>query len=113
MMENTEFEEKVDIDDLVLPPKPIALAENEVSDIKQEPIEEQNQHADYESDIDLKKAFQLKMEENILKLYKELDIEKSESSRMDFSQRIQSKIRQFAKGDADNATAQCTLPRRT
>ena len=98
MIENVEFEEKVDIDDLVLPPKPIALAEIEVGDIiKQEPIVEQNQHAAYESDLDVKKAFQLKMEENILKLYKELDIEKSESSRMDFSQRIQSKIRQFAR----------------
>ena len=81
MIENVEFEEKVDIDDLVLPSKPIALAE---IDIKQEPIVEQNQHAAYESDLDVKKAFQLKMEENILKLYKELDIEKSGSSRMDF-----------------------------
>ena len=58
---------------------------------------EKNQHAAYESDLDVKKAFQLKMEENFLELYKELDIEKSESSRMDFSQRIQSKIRKFAR----------------
>ena len=84
MIESVEFEEKVDIVDLVLPPKPMALAEIEVSDIKQEPIVEKNQHAAYESDLDVKKAFQLKMEENILKLYKELDIEKSGSSRMDF-----------------------------
>ena len=97
MIENVEFEEKVDIDDLVLPPKPIALGEIEISDIKQELIVEKNQHAAYESDLDVKKAFQLKMEENILELYKELDIEKSESSRMDYSQRIQSKIRQFAR----------------
>ena len=97
MIENVEFEEKVDIDDLVLPPKPIVLAEIEVSDIKQEPIVEKNQHAAYESDLDVKKTFQLKLEENILNLYKELDMEKSESSRMDFSQRIQSKIREFAR----------------
>jgi len=84
MIENVEFEEKVDIDDLVLPPNPIANSEIEVSEIKREPIVEQNQHAAYESDLDVKKAFQLKMEENILKLYKELDIEKSGSSRMDF-----------------------------
>ena len=30
MIENVEFEEKVDIDDLVLPPKPIAMTEIEV-----------------------------------------------------------------------------------
>ena len=39
MMENSEFEEKVDIDDLVLPSKLIDLAEIEIHDIKQEPIE--------------------------------------------------------------------------
>ena len=74
MIENVEFEEKVKINDLVLPPKPIALAEIEVSDIKQEPIVEKNQHAAYESDLDVKKTFQLKLEENILNLYKELKI---------------------------------------
>ena len=56
MIENVEFEEKVDIDDLVLPPKPIALAEIEVNEIKQEPIVEKNQHAAYKSDLDVKKA---------------------------------------------------------
>ena len=101
MIENVEFEEKIDIGDLVLPPKPIELAEIEVSDIKQEPIVEKNQHAVYESGLDVKKAFQQKMEQNILEFYKELDMEKSESSRMDFSQRIQSKIRQFARRISD------------
>ena len=40
MMEYMEFEEKVDIDDLVLPPKPMKMIETEISDIKQEPLEE-------------------------------------------------------------------------
>ena len=35
MLENIEFEEKVDIDDLVLPSEPMKLAEIE---IKQEPL---------------------------------------------------------------------------
>ena len=37
MLENIEFEEKVDIDDLVLPSEPMKLAEIE---IKQEPLKE-------------------------------------------------------------------------
>ena len=36
MMENTEFEEKVDIDELVLPSKAMKSAEIEIKDIKQE-----------------------------------------------------------------------------
>ena len=43
MMENTEFEEKVDIDDLVFPSKPINWSEIEIKDIKQEPLEEEEQ----------------------------------------------------------------------
>ena len=50
MMEYMEFEEKVDIDDLVLPPKPMKMVETEISDIKQEPHEEENKHAVLESD---------------------------------------------------------------
>ena len=38
-MENTEFEEKVDIDDLVLPSKPIELKEIGINDFKKEPLE--------------------------------------------------------------------------
>ena len=48
MMENTEFEEKVDIDDLVLPSKPTKMAKIEINDVKEEQIEEQ--HATLESD---------------------------------------------------------------
>ena len=47
-----EFEEKADIDDLVLPSEPMKLAEIE---IKQEPVEGNK--------------FKLRMEESILKLY--------------------------------------------
>ena len=50
MMEYMEFEEKVDIDDLVLPPKSMKMIETEISDIKQEPLEEENKHAVLESD---------------------------------------------------------------
>ena len=97
MMEDIEFEEKVDIDDLVLPSKPIKVAEIDIYDIKQEPLEDENQHAASESDPDLGKNFKVKMEENILKLCEELDKEKSENSTMDFSQRRSLKIRKFVE----------------
>ena len=51
-----DFEEKVDIDDLVLPSKPI----------KQ--VEKGNQRAAFESDHDVGKKYKVKMTENILKL---------------------------------------------
>ena len=78
MLENIEFEEKVDIDDLVLPSEPMKLAEIE---IKEEPVEEKEQVAALESDHDKGKKSKLKMEESILKLYKELDKGKYENSR--------------------------------
>ena len=59
MMEDIKFEEKVDIDDLVLPSKPIKVAEIEMHDIKQEPLEDENQHAASESDPDLGKNFKV------------------------------------------------------
>ena len=62
MMEGTEFEEKVDIDDLVLPLKPTELAEIEINDIKQEPLEKENQHATSESDHDVAKKFKVPSE---------------------------------------------------
>ena len=97
MMENTEFEEKVDIDDLVFPSKPINLSEIEIQDIKQEPLEEEEQHAVFEANHDLGIKFKLKMEENILKLYEVLDKEKSENSIVDFSLRRSLKIKQFVE----------------
>ena len=104
MMENTEFEEKVDIDDLVFPSKPINLSEIEIQDIKEEPLEEEEQHAVFESNHDLGMKFKLKMEENLLKLYEELDIEKSENSIVDFSLRRSLKIRQFVEKAYEDKT---------
>ena len=78
ILENMEFEEKVDIDDLVLPSKPTKMAEIEINDVKEEQIEEQ--HATFESDQDIGKKIKLKMKENILKLCEELDKEKSVNS---------------------------------
>ena len=98
MMEDTEFEKKVDIDDLVLPSKPMNSAKIDFNDIKQEPFEaEEGQQAAFESYPDREKKFKLKMEENILELYVELDKEKSENSAMDFSLRRSLKIRQFVE----------------
>ena len=95
MLENIEFEEKVDIDDLVLPSEPMKLAEIE---IKEEPVEEKEQVAALESDHDKGKKSKLKMEESILKLYKELDKEKYENSPMDIiKQRRSLKIKQFVE----------------
>jgi hypothetical protein len=96
-MENVEFEEKVDLDTLVLASKPVRLAEIEINDIKQEPIEEEKQHTAFESDHDVQKEFKLKMEENILRMYQELDKEKSEGSSLDFSLRRSLKIRKFVE----------------
>ena len=92
-----EFEEKVDIDDLVLPSEPMKLAEIE---IKQEPVEEKEQIAAFESDH-VGKKFKVKMGENILKLCEELDKVKSENSTMDFSQIRSLKIREFVERIAE------------
>ena len=103
MMEDIEFEEKVDIDDLVLPSKPMELAEIEINDIiKQEPVEEKEQHAAFELDHDVGKKSKVKMEENILKLCKELDKEKSENSAMDFKLIRSLMIKQFVENIAQN-----------
>ena len=53
MMKDIEFEEKVDIDDLVLPSQPMKSAEIKINDIKQEPLEEGKNHYD-------RKKFRLK-----------------------------------------------------
>ena len=100
MMEDIEFEEKVDIDDLVLPSKPTKSTEIEMDEIKQEPVEEEKLQSAVESDYNVGKIFKVKMEENILKLCEELDKEKSENSTMDFSQRRSLKIRKFVENIA-------------
>ena len=48
-------------------------AEIEINDIKQETIEDENKDATFESDHNVGKTFKLKLEENISKLYEELD----------------------------------------
>ena len=100
-MENVEFEEKVDLDTVVLPSKPVKLAEIEINDIKQEPIEMEKQHAIFESDHDVGKEFKLKVEENILRLYQELDKEKYENSSLDFSLRRSLKIKAFVEKNSE------------
>ena len=67
VMENIEFEEKVNINNLLLPSKPIKLAKIEIHDIKQEPLLVEKHYFDFESDLDVGK----KMKENISKLYQE------------------------------------------
>ena len=97
MMENSEFEEKVNIDDLVLPSKLIDLPEIEIDDIKQEPIEEEKEPSIFETDHDVAVGKKIQVEEKILKLYEELDKEKSENSTMDFSLKRSLKIREFVE----------------
>jgi hypothetical protein len=101
-MEHMEFGEKVDHDPLVLPSKPVKLAEIEINDNKQEPIEEKKQHIAFESDHGVGKEFKLKLEENILRMYQELEKEKSESSSLDFSLRRSLKIRKFVENIAEH-----------
>ena len=101
-MENVEFEEKVDLDPLVLPSNPMKLAKIEINYFKQEPIEEEKQQVVFESDHDVQKEFKLKMEENILRIYQELDKEKSENSSLDFSLRRSLKIRKFVEKIAEH-----------
>ena len=105
MMESIEFEEKVAVDSLLLPSKPIKLTKNETHDIKQEPVVDRKHHSSFESDLDVGKKFNLKVEENDLKLYEELDKEKSVNATSDFS-RIRSRmIRQFLETIAQNDSA--------
>ena len=87
-MENIEFEEKVDIDNLVLPSESRKLPEMEILAVKEESFEgsihEKEKCAASESAHDRKKQ---DIEETILKLYEELDREKYEYSIVDFSQK--------------------------
>ena len=100
MMENMEFEEKVNIDDLILPSEPIKFEEIGIDDIKQESIEERVHQFVSESNNNEGNKFQLKMEENILKLCEELDKEKSESPMMDFRKRRSLMIKEFVENIA-------------
>ena len=90
MMKDIEFEEKVDIDDLVLPSQPMKSAEIKINDIKQEPLEEGKNHYD-------RKKFRLKLEEKVSNLYEELDKEKYENPTNDFGLKRSLLIRQFVE----------------
>ena len=91
MMESIDFEEKVDIDDLVISSKPSKMGTMEILDVKEEPLEE-NKCTAFESVHDRKKQYKLKIYEAISKLYEELDREKCENSIVDFSQKRSLKI---------------------
>ena len=96
MTESIDFEEKVDIEDLVLPSEPTKLAEMEILDIKKEPFEvyEEQKHVAFESAHVVRKEYKLKIEETILKLFEELDREKYENPTMDLSQTRSLRIRE-------------------
>ena len=96
MTGSIEFEEKVDIEDLVPPSEPAKLVEMEILDIKKEPFEvyEEQKHVAFESAHVVGKEYKLKIEETILKLYEELDREKYENPNMDLSQRRSLRIRE-------------------
>ena len=89
MIDNIDFEEKVDIETLVLNAEPIKIPKIELVDTEKL---ENTRSIDEE-----RNQFKLKMEQNILKLYEELDKEKSENPMMDFRLRRSLKIRQFVE----------------
>ena len=91
MIDNIEFEEKVDIGTLVLTTEPLKIPKIEFTDNENELLENAR------SNCEERKEFTLKMEENILKLYEELDKEKSEHPVMKFRLRRSLKISQFVE----------------
>ena len=72
MCKSIDFEESVDIDDLVPPSKHSKMGKMEIFDVKEEPFEE-NRCTGLESVHDKKKQYELKIEDTILKMYEELD----------------------------------------
>ena len=89
MIDNIEFEEKVDIETLVLNAEPTKIPKIELAD---------NDKLENATSIDEERnQFKLKMEEDILKLYEELDKEKSEYPVMKFRLRRSLKISQFVE----------------
>ena len=104
---NIEFEEKVDLETLVLPSKSMNLSKRPL--LKEllengKSIHEERNSAFLESIYDGRKHIKLKMEKDILELYEDLDKEKSENPMMDLSQSRSVKIRQFIEtiGGYDN-----------
>ena len=93
LVDNIEFEEKVDIETLVFPSKPTNIPKTEFNDTEKEMLE--NAKPLNKEINNGKNYFKLKMEAGILKLCQELDKEKSENPMMDISQTRSLKIRQF------------------
>ena len=93
LVDNIEFEEKVDIENLVLPSKPMIIPKTEFTDKEEEMLE--NAEPLNKEINNGRNNFKLKMEKGILKLCQELDKEKSENPMMDISQTRSLKIRQF------------------
>ena len=91
MIDNIEFEEKVDIKKIVLIAEPTKIPKIEFADNENEQLESA------ESIHEERNNFSFKMEENISKLCEELDKEKYENRVMGFSLRRSLKIRQFVK----------------
>ena len=89
MIDNIEFEEKVDIETLVLMAEPTKVPRIEFADDNNELLVRRIHEE--------RRNFDLNMEENIFNLFEELDMEKSENPLMDFSQRRSLKIRQFVE----------------
>ena len=88
-MENIEFEEKVDIDDLILPSEQMKMGDIVINEIFKVDQRKESQYCDLEFDN------KLKMEEKILKLFEELDMDKSNCSTNNFFQIRLFKIRHF------------------
>ena len=91
MIDNIEFEEKVDIKTLILTAEPLKIPKIEFTDNENELLENAR------SISEERKEVEMKMEENILKLYEELDKEKSEYPVMKFRLRRSLKISQFVE----------------
>ena len=96
-VDNFEFEKKVDIDTLVLYSNPIETDRIENYGIKKEPLEVDEEIVCHESANDESKHFKLKMEEDILKLFMELEKEKLGNPMLNFGPATFMRIRQLSE----------------
>jgi hypothetical protein len=96
-VDNFEFEKKVDIDTLVLYSNPIEPDKIENYGFKQETLEVDEEIVCHESANDESKHFKLKMEEDILKLFMELEKEKLGNPMLNFGPATFMRIRQLSE----------------
>ena len=96
-VDNFEFEKKVDIDTLVLYSNPIEIDRIENYDIKKEPLEVDEEIICHGSANDESKHFKLKMEEDILKLFMELEKEKLGNPMLNFGPATFMRIRKLSE----------------